>query len=68
VITQDTGFSRVLPTGEGLFAFDDMSDILAAIDAIRSDYDRHSNAARSVARQFFDSDVVLSAVLQRLGL
>ena len=58
----------MLPIGEGLFAFNDMSDILAAIDAIRGDYDRHSNAARDIAKQYFSADVVLSDVLRRLGL
>ena len=38
VITQDTGFGTVLPTGKGLFAFNTMDDILAAFDAINSDY------------------------------
>jgi hypothetical protein len=30
VITQETGFSNILPTGEGLFAFSTMEEILAA--------------------------------------
>ena len=46
VITQDTGFGRVLHTGEGLFAFSTMEEILAAFDAIHSDYKRHRRAAR----------------------
>ena len=45
VITQDTGFSNVLPTGEGLFGFSTMEEILAAVEAINSDYERHSRAA-----------------------
>ena len=38
VITQDTGLGAVLPTGEGLFAFNTMDEILAAFEAVRSDY------------------------------
>src|SRR5215470_20420909 len=53
VVTQDTGFSRVLPTGEGLFAFRTIDDIPAAIDAINADYERHSRAARAIAEQYF---------------
>src|SRR5438045_4276595 len=41
VITQETGFSNVLPTGEGLFGFSDMDGALAALDAVNSDYQRH---------------------------
>jgi hypothetical protein len=68
VVTQDTGFSRVLPTGEGLFAFQKMDDILAAIDAINSDYERHSRAARAIAEQYFKAETVLARVLDQLGL
>lgn len=68
VVTQDTGFSRILPTGEGLFAFHDMSDILTAVEAINSDYEHHSRAARSIAEQYFRAETVLAAVLDALGL
>jgi hypothetical protein len=68
VVTQDTAFSRVLPTGEGLFAFETIDDILAAIDAINSDYSRHSRAARAIADEFFRAETVLAKVLNELGL
>ena len=68
VVTQDTGFSRVLPTGEGLFAFHKIDDIVAAIDAINSDYERHSRAARAIAEQYFKAEAVLAKVLDDLGL
>jgi len=67
VITQDTGFGRVLPTGEGLFAFNAMEDIVAAFEAIASDYDRHARAARSIAQQYFRAETVLEKVLEDLG-
>jgi hypothetical protein len=68
VITQDTGFGRTLPTGEGLFAFDSADDILAAIDAVQSDYGRHSRAARSIAAEYFQAETVLSRMLESIGL
>ena len=34
VITQETGFSHILPTGMGLFAFSTRREILGAVDAI----------------------------------
>jgi hypothetical protein len=68
VITQDTGFATVLPTGEGLFAFDTMEEILTAFDAINSDYDRHSKAALAIAEGYFASDKVLSKLVNDLGL
>jgi hypothetical protein len=68
VITQNTGFGTALPTGEGLFAFDTMDDILAAFDAIQSDYQRHSRAARAIAETYFKAETVLSRLLADLGL
>ena len=68
VIAQDTGFSRFLPTGRGLFAFDRSNDILGAIDALRSDYTSHARAARAIAEEFFDSRKVLTSLLDRVGV
>jgi len=68
VVTQDTAFSRVLPTGEGLFAFETGDDILGAIDAIDTDYERHSRAARAIAQEYFRAETVLTKVLDQLGL
>ena len=68
VITQETGFSRILPTGEGLFAFSTMDDICSAVETINSDYDRHARAARAVAREYFDAPTVLSQLVRQAEL
>jgi hypothetical protein len=68
VITQDTGFGNVLPTGRGLFAFSTMDDILAAVDAVNSDYELHRRAASELAREYFNYDVVLPRMLAEVGL
>ena len=68
VVTQETGFSRVLPTGEGLFAFTDSEGAREAFERINADYPRHRRAAARVAREHFGHDVVLGAMLDRLGL
>jgi len=68
VIAQDTGFSNVLPTGEGLFAFTTMDDALAAIDAINSDYRRHCEAARAIAEEYFEARSVAARLLADVGL
>jgi hypothetical protein len=67
VIAQDTGFSRFLPTGAGLFAFRTREDVLTAIDALRADYRRHSEAARALAEEYFDSDKVLTRLLEKVA-
>jgi hypothetical protein len=68
VITQDTGFGRTLPTGEGLFAFSDIDGALAAVDAVESDPVRHARAAREIAREHFDAQRVVGSLLERAGL
>jgi hypothetical protein len=68
VITQDTGFGTVLPTGEGLFAFNTMEEILAAFEAVESDYERHSRAAREIAEEYFRAEKVLGKLLNDLGI
>jgi hypothetical protein len=67
VVTQETGFSNILPTGEGLFGFSTMEEIEEAIARINGDYERHCAAASRIARECFDYRVVLPAMLDHLG-
>lgn len=66
VIAQETGFSRFLPTGEGLFAFETADHVLEAIEELNRDYHRHASAARALAEEHFDSDRVLTRLLDRV--
>ncbi len=67
VLAQETGFSRFLPTGRGLLAFNNAEDAVPAIEEIRGNYDLHRRAARELAEEFFDSRKVLAHVLNALG-
>ena len=67
VLTEDTGCSRLLPCGEGLLTFRGIEDAVAGIDAINGDYHRHARAARAIAETFFDSDRVLTRLLEQVG-
>jgi hypothetical protein len=67
VIAQETGFSRYLPAGEGLFAFESIDEAVLSIDAMNSDYVAHTTAARKLAETYFDSNKVLSDLLQCVG-
>ena len=68
VVSQDTGFGNVLPTGEGLYAYQTTDEALAALEAIDADYERHSRAARAIAEEFFRAETVLARLLDDLGL
>jgi hypothetical protein len=68
VINQETGFSNWLPTGRGLFTFENMEDILHAVDTIESDYEGNSRAAREIAQEYFSGEKVLGKLMQQAGL
>jgi glycosyl transferase family 1 len=67
-ITQETGFSNHLPTGEGLFAFSTLDEARDAVERVNADYERHRRAAADIAREHFSYDVVLPRMLSEAGL
>jgi hypothetical protein len=68
VVVQDTGFSEVIATGEGLRSFSTLEEAADAIEAVEGDYRRHQDAAREIASSYFASDLVLQALLKEVGL
>lgn len=68
VITQETGFSKFLPHGKGLFGFKTMDDILNAVDAIETDYEGNCRVAREIAAEYFAADKVVGSLMERAGL
>lgn len=66
VVTQDTGFSSLLPTGEGLFAFADLDSAAEAIGRVTTDYEHHCAAARQVAEEHFGHAKVLGHLLNSI--
>lgn len=67
VIAQQTGFESVLPTGRGLIGFDTTQEAADALERVEADYATHSAAARELAVTHFDSRIVLSQLLERVG-
>lgn len=68
VITQETGFSKTIPSGKGLFGFQTMEDIERAVDVIESDYEGNCRAARDIAAEYFGAEKVLASLMSRAGL
>jgi hypothetical protein len=68
VLAQDTGFSAFLPAGEGLIPFETVDDAVVGVEALRTRYERHRSAARELAEDVFDSDKVLGALLDAVGV
>jgi hypothetical protein len=67
VVAQDTGFSRICPTGEGIWAFRTVGEAAAAIEAVNADYRRQCEAARAAAQQHFRAETVLDQLLRDAG-
>jgi len=64
VVVQDTGFSSVIPVGEGVLPFKTEDEAATAIHEIEHNYDRHTAAARAIAETYFDSDKVLGRLIE----
>lgn len=67
VLAQDTGFGRYYPTGEGIVSFTTLEEAAQGVESISSDPQRHSRAARGIAEEYFDSDKVLSSLIDQVG-
>jgi hypothetical protein len=64
VVVQDTGFSSILPVGEGLLPFTTVAEAVAAIKEVEAHYVRHATAARDIAEAYFSADKVLTRLIE----
>jgi glycosyltransferase involved in cell wall biosynthesis len=64
VVVQDTGPSRVLPDGEGMFRFSTLEQAAAALAAVNADYARHRRAARALVEAHFDAKRVAARLVE----
>jgi hypothetical protein len=65
VIVQDTGFSQVLPEGEGILGFNSIKEAVEKIAEVESNYFLHARRAREIAEEYFDSAKVLRQLIER---
>ncbi len=64
-VVQDTGFSRIIPCGEGVLAFETLDEACEAIANLQSSPERHGEAARAIAAAYFDSRSVLEQLVEK---
>lgn len=67
VITQETGWSKYIPAGNGLFAFTNESEAIEAIREVKMNSQIHSRRARALAEEYFDSRKVLGSMLEQVS-
>lgn len=65
VVVQDTGFSSILPVGDGVLVFNTAKEAAEAIRTIEADYGHHCRAARGFAEEHFDAGRVLGSLVER---
>jgi hypothetical protein len=65
-ILQDTTWSRFIPSGEGLIAFNTLDQAVSALDNVMSNYERHQQAACDIAREYFSPNAVLKPALEHI--
>ena len=63
VVVQDTGFGSILPIGEGILTFRTVEEAVVSIQEVQQNYRKHAKAAREVAEAYFDSDKVLTQLI-----
>ena len=66
VVTQDTGWSKNIPSGTGVFAFNDVETASNALEYIVANYKQQSLFARQTAKEYFDSNKVLCQLLSHI--
>jgi hypothetical protein len=64
VITQDTQWSKYIPSGNGVIAMHDLESANAAVKEVTQNYKHHSSAALDIAQEYFDSQKVLGDMLR----
>ncbi len=65
VITQETGFSSIISADAGLIPFTSLQNAQTGLEAVKTYYNRHCEAARDIAMTYFDSNKVLNSLLER---
>lgn len=66
VIVQETGCSEWLKARGGVITYSTNQEALAGIEEVNENYTIHCDAARSLAEEYFDSDKVLSNLIDEV--
>jgi hypothetical protein len=67
-LVQDTGFSHLLPVGDGVVAFQTLEEAIEGAADIADRYAEHCEAARRLAEEHFDAGRVLARFCEQAGL
>lgn len=65
-VVQDTAWSRFIPSGRGVIAFDTIEQAVDGINRIVADPQTHRAAAYEIARQYFTPQKVLLPMIEQI--
>jgi len=65
VLVQDTGFTDWLKADFGIVPFNNPEEALFAIEEVNNNYTKHCRTARELAEAYFDSDTVLTELIEK---
>ena len=65
-VVQDTAWSRYVPSGAGVIAFNTMDEAIDGLNRVTAEPDRHRTAAYAIAREYIAPDKVLPPMLEAI--
>lgn len=65
-VIQETGWSKSIPSGDGVIAFETMEQAITDLEDARAHYARHRDAAHAIARDYLAADRVLPAMIEAI--
>jgi hypothetical protein len=65
-VVQETGWSKYVPAGEGVLAFQTLDECLDGLDQVAADPLRHRAAAFEIAREYLAADRVLPPMIETI--
>jgi hypothetical protein len=64
-VVQDTGFSKMIPSGDGVLAFETPEEASGAIESLLCAPEHHAKAAQTIAMEYFDARLVLARLVEK---
>jgi hypothetical protein len=65
-VVQETGWSKFIPSGSGVIAFETLDETIAAIKQIIAQPQKHRQAAYEIAREYLTPRKVLAPMLEQI--
>jgi len=65
-VVQETGWSKFIPSGRGLFTFSTIEEAAAGLNAVSADPAAHRAAAHEIAREYLAPDRVLPPMIDAI--